>query len=376
MCLNFLQSVHDLEHPQIWEVLSDAGVESAVIGAMNAKRGNTKSGIFLPDPWSKKNDAYPESLRALWTLISGRVQSHAATQPSTKDVVESVKACWKLSISPAIIARIGWQIVYQRFNEKKKWRLAALFDEFLAEIFLFLVNNDRYKFCSLFLNAIAHYQHHFWRQFDRSPFSTDIVCPDCAPSDDPIRYGYETYDKIIGKILKSIDLSRTVVVIASGLSQIPDTRHEQSGGMNYYRLKDHTHFASLLGIQADRVFPLMSRDWQILYNSLAEKEKMRSALSACRVDGEPLFEISNNTEGFLFVETAVTKCISPGGRVHTGNGPTIPFEELFVNIAIKSGHHTGVGSLWISDPAYVTANEDVVPLTSLFTLPQKALLGV
>ncbi|MGZ3476438.1 MAG: hypothetical protein ACXWUG_21330, partial [Polyangiales bacterium] len=73
-------------HPQTWELLSAHGIESAVLGSMNAHRGTARGGMFFPDPWAKENDTHPEGLRALWTLISRQVQGHAVAQPKLMDV--------------------------------------------------------------------------------------------------------------------------------------------------------------------------------------------------------------------------------------------------------------------------------------------------
>ncbi|WP_304986018.1 hypothetical protein [Coxiella-like endosymbiont] len=44
-------AVH-LKHPQIWETLSAQGIESGIVGSMNALRGKTKGGFFflIPGP--------------------------------------------------------------------------------------------------------------------------------------------------------------------------------------------------------------------------------------------------------------------------------------------------------------------------------------
>src|SRR3989338_5535326 len=56
----------NLKQKQIWEALSEQGIESAIIGSMNTIRGaHTSGGMFFPDPWSKEGKAYPNSLQPL-----------------------------------------------------------------------------------------------------------------------------------------------------------------------------------------------------------------------------------------------------------------------------------------------------------------------
>lgn len=237
---------------------------------------------------------------------------------------------------------------------KVKWRLAVIFDLFQAEIFKNVLKTTEFGYYTLFLNAIAHYQHHYWRSYSKEGFSPNIVYDDIRDDDDPISYGYKVYDKIIGNIIKIIKNDPdTLVLIASGLSQVPYTDKEEQGGMNYYRLIDHKRFASKIGLsnEADyEIFPLMSRDWQIKYSSKTAREQALSILNNLKIKGEQLFNIRENLEGYIFVETNFTKGIDKGDLIVDNQGDKVAvFLEEFTNIAIKSGHHTGIGNLWVSD---------------------------
>lgn len=368
-----LGDAHDLKHDQIWEILSDRGISSAIVGAMNARRGRLNTGVFFPDPWSKENSAFPQSLQGLWKLVSARVQSHAASQPSVWDAWEALSATRQFKISPWVFARIGKQIASQAINPKRKWKLVGLFDLFLAELFINILREPQYRFCSLFLNSVAHYQHHFWRKFDASRFDTRIQCPDCEPGDDPMTFGYEMMDEVLGRVLQSIDLETTLVLIVSGLSQIPDTRHEAQGGMNYYRLIDHKQFAAQLGFRPEQIFPLMSRDWQIKVLGNISADQIVQTLSKVVVDEKQLFRVEQNTDGYIFVETAITDLVPAASVVKYADRELGRFADIFVNIAIKSGHHTGIGSVWCNHKVF---SDDAlrIPLTKVFDVGMNALI--
>jgi hypothetical protein len=150
-----LGDVHELKDDQIWEKLSDRGLKCAIVGAMNAKPGRQKEGVFFPDPWSKSNTTVPADLRSLWDLVSSRVQAHASAQPSLADILKAVKSAGQFNISLRLMVRIAKQLVAQRVDPKVKWRLAGLFDLFLADIFCSVQKNQEYRFLTLFLNSIA-----------------------------------------------------------------------------------------------------------------------------------------------------------------------------------------------------------------------------
>lgn len=374
-----LSDAHQLKQKQIWEELSENKVESGIIGSMNATRNNTEGGIFFPDPWAKHNDSYPDNLKPLWDLISRRVNAHATSSSlSIGDMMKGLKTCMDFRLPLGLYFKMARQIIGQKANPKTKWKLAAVFDLFLAEILKSVLKRTDFGYYTLFLNSIAHYQHHYWRNFDRSPFDKSINYPDIAQEHDPIAFGYEMYDKILGEILKLIGKDEdTLVIVASGLSQVPYTEKEAEGGMNYYRLNDHTAFAEKLGLTGDdfSIFPLMSRDWQIKYNSDAARQKALYVLNDLTINGEQLFNLKENTEGYVFVETKYTRGIEDGDQIKDANGKGIAnFNEIFTNIAIKSGHHVGIGNLWFSD----TALQDYffgkkIPLTQLYTLTLEAL---
>lgn len=368
-----LSDVHKLAHPQVWETLSENGIESGIIGSMNIIRRQTEGGTFFPDPWAIYNETYPAALRPLWDLISNRVQGHATKKITFSDLKKGVQACLSLGLSPIIYWKMAKQMLSQKMNPRNKWKLACIFDEFLAEIFIRILRKTEYGFYTLFLNAIAHYQHHYWRAFDIKPFKPDIKYNDINEDDDPVMYGYEVYDGILKRVLDEIGNDPdTLVIILSALSQVPYTAKDHEGGMNYYRLNDHKAFSVAIGLAAGNynIFPLMSRDWQVQYHSEADRRQALSILSDLKVNGVPLFNFKENTPGFIFVETAYTKGINETTDIENSKGEVVArFQEVFTNIAIKSGHHSGIGNLWISDRTALPVRKyDLVPLSSVYNL--------
>ena len=259
-----------------------------------------------------------------------------------------------------------------------KWRLAALFDEFLAEIFFEKVNRSTSEFNALFLNSVAHFQHHYWRQLEPELFEPSIKTPDCRPKDNPLLFGLQIFDRILGKFLSFIDgHPNTLLIVTTGLSQEPFLAKEKEGGMNYYRLASHSDFCFRLGIPRDRVFPLMSRDWQLRFDSEVERVNWKNALESLKLGTESLFRVDQNVPGYLFVETAVTRSVSSSEEVIDARGNSVGrFLELFVNTAIKSGAHSTVGSLWLSGSSTELSKfqGSRIPLKTVFSIPLTELI--
>lgn len=372
-----LGDTRKLKYKQSFEILSEQDIQSGIVGSMNVTRRHTKGGFFLPDPWSSDGDCFPAVIKPLWNLLSKAVQKHDASLP-LKELARAMQVCIQLQLPLYIYVKIFNQLIHQKFDPLVKWKLIGLFDCFLAEIFKQILVSTDFGFYTLFLNSVAHYQHHYWRNFDKTGFDSTIKYSDCYDSDNPVAYGYQLYDRVIGKILNLVDRSDTLLVIASGLSQIPFVEKEFQGGMNYYRLRNHKQFIQHIGLHHIEVYPLMSRDWRIRSDDVAKLEYAIRILNGLTVAGKNLFKITHNQPDCLFIETAIEKQIANDTDIVDCDGkPIIKFGNAFMNIAIKSGHHNGIGNLWISENLSSVKEElaQYIRLTSLYNLPLQALIS-
>jgi hypothetical protein len=370
-----LSDSDSLAVPQIWEVLSERHIESAVIGSLNAVRGGTTGGMFFPDPWAKDAQTYPAELQRLWNLVSRRVQGHATDSAPVRQSVDGLLDFLRLRLPFSVYCHIAGQVLSQSVDQMNRWRLASAFDHFLAAFFLRRLRETQFGFYTLFLNSVAHYQHHYWRNHEPEKFNPKVKSPDCHVDQDPVAHGYEQFDRILGKVLEQVQDEDTLVIIASGLSQVPFTEKEHEGGMNYYRLKRHAAFVDRLGIRGVQVFPLMSRDWQLRCNTPKDCERAVRALDDLRVDGEKLFRLESTRESHIFIETAVTRALPPTASITGADGAPIPFHGAFACIAIKSGHHHDRGSVWLSIPNEQWTAPRRMPVWDLFHIGVRALLG-
>ena len=67
--------------------------------------------------------------------------------------------------------------------------MAALYDELMSCVFMTILEKTEYGFYTLFLNACANYQHHYWCESDPSKFNQEISSPDIDSGEDPISFG-------------------------------------------------------------------------------------------------------------------------------------------------------------------------------------------
>ncbi len=365
-----------LQHPQIWETLSQFGLDSCIVGSMNAHRGGSQGGFFFPDPWSKDGETHPESIQPLWNLISSKVKTHATAPLTKRDLWKGFLLCQQFKLPLSLYTTIFKQLVTQKLFPLKKWRMPAIFDWFLTEIFRYLLKADQCRYYTLFLNACAHYQHHYWRHFQKELFDSSINSPDCGKHDNPLSYGLRQHDKVVQLAIEYAKNPENLVIIATGLSQVPYTIAESQGGENYYRLLHHQRLLTQLDLADCRALPLMSRDWQVVADNKKALDRAKEALAHLKIMGKNLFRIEKNTDNSLFIETAVTQHINPDESIIFKNNHDLgAFKKFFRKTAIKSGHHCGRGSLWLSQAPKNINNTESLPITQLYSLTLNALVG-
>lgn len=149
--------------------------------------------------------------------------------------------------------------------------------------------------------------------------------------------------------------------------------------MRYYRLRNHKQFVQhYLGLNQVSVHPLMSRDWKLKSNNPDNLADTIKILSGLEVEGETLFTVFQEQSDCIFIETSVTKQIADDAEIIDRSGKSIvKFGNVFMNTAIKSGHHAGVGCLWISKnifPKHRNLSQSI-QLTELYNLARQALIS-
>ncbi len=373
-----LGSSEFLQAKQIFETLSKSGIESAIVGSMNVRRGSMEGGFFFPDPWAKNlGEVYPNEFKPLWEYISNSVHQKGYYFPNPIQLFQIILLFFRLRISPLLCCKIIFQLLSQKLFKLKKWKLASFYDEFFVDIFIYLLKKREYGFYTLFLNSVAHYQHHFWRNYDSNGFSPHVKSPNCHNKDNPIAFGVQKYDLFLRRIFSAAKCSNdTLIVIASALSQEPYYDSECEGGMNYYRLMNHKSFIKRIGFDDLEIFPLMSRDWEIRSKNELILVSAAKFISELIIEKEPLFKVRRISKDIYFIQTSVTKSINCHSVIFHDSKPVCEFGDYFRNMAVKSGEHIEMGHLWISEitPDCSGNVTQPIPLTDVHDLVLKALI--
>lgn len=319
--------------PQMFEQLEAEGLSVGCVSAMNAENRLKSPAYFVPDPWTATPSDGSFWSKALGAAIAQTVNDNAKGKISAKSAMALVLGLLRF-------ARPKHHAMYAKLALRSRgapWRKALFLDLFLHDLHWNLLNSRNPNFSTLFLNAGAHIQHHYF--FNSNAVSGRVQRnPDWYASADvdPIAEMLKVYDAILGDYL-SLDSSD--LLVATGLTQQPYDKLKF-----YYRLKDHAGFLRQVGITFRSVLPRMTRDFLIEFDTEADTKVAQVRLASFRsaADGMPIFGDIDNRGRSLFVSLVYPNEIGDG-FIANFDGGSISLAPMVTFVAIKNGMHNPNG---------------------------------
>lgn len=357
-----LGDIVNAEVPQIFEQLEHAGYKVGAISAMNAANRLKHPAYFIPDPWTQTPADSSWWSQSLGQAVSQAVNDNAQARIKTKSALQLVLGLLRF-------ARVTHYRKYLSLVSGircKPWLKALVLDLMLHDVHWSLFNKKRPNFSTLFLNAGAHIQHHYF--FNAEPLRKDSLNKNPAwyvsEDKDPLADVLGLYDMIVGEYFARTD---TDIVLATGLAQKPYDRIKF-----YYRLNDHKEFLRGLGITFSAVFPRMTRDFLIEFENAQEACAAQEVLAGVRVVGGdiPLFGEVDNRGNTLFVTLTYPQEITVQTQYQIGDrkGALLPAVNF---VAIKNGMHQEQGFAFFTPGVAKHAPADNVHVSQLALTIQK-----
>jgi hypothetical protein len=335
--------------PQIFEQLEQAGYTVGAVSAMNAENRLKQPAYFIPDPWTKTPADSSWWSQSMAQAISQAVNDNAQARITTKSALQMVVGLLRF----ARVRNYQYYLSLVLASRRKPWLKALVLDLLLHDLHWNMFNAKRPNFSTLFLNAGAHIQHHYF--FNAEPLRLDSPNKNPAwyvlANEDPLADMLRLYDMVVGEYFSRKD---TDVILATGLSQKPYDRVKF-----YYRLKTHADFLSRLGISFNSVLPRMTRDFLIEFENAQQAQAAQIVLaSVCVVgDGTPLFGEIDNRGSSLFVTLTYPKEITAETKYQVGD-LKLPLSSEVSFVAIKNGMHQEEGFAFFTPGAATYAPTD------------------
>jgi hypothetical protein len=327
-----LGDINNSNLKQIFEVVEAKGYQVGAICPMNTKNNLKQSKYFIPDPWTQTLKPKNIFQRIIYTSLSEVVNDNSKNKLSIKNKIIIFFLSLYFFRGKSLITFIKYFLK----SINLKWYRAIIFDYLLHKIHISYLKKFNVDFSTIFFNAGAHIQHHYLHnskiiegEIDKNP-SWYI-----DEKYDPILDVYSFYDEILSDYLKS-DHS---ILIATGLTQNPFIEKQY-----YYRLKNHKSFIKNLKINFRSIFPRMSRDFLITFDSQDDCLKASRIFDNInKINNIKFFdyEIRQNS---IFVIFCYNKKIDENSKMKMEN-TFINLNDSVNFVALKNGDHDSKGYL-------------------------------
>lgn len=339
---------------QIFEAVEKMGFSVGAISPMNTDNRMKAPAYFIPDPWTSAEPDKSVISRLLTSALRQAVNDNAQGKITAASIL-SLIAVFVICVRKSQWLRL---LKYATRAMGKPWRKALFLDLYLHEVHLWMLNRKKPDFSTLFLNAGAHIQHHYFLNSAHAGANAEKN-PEWYVSscEDPFLEMLFVYDKILCDVLGH----DSDVIVATGLSQTPF--HEP---VYYYRLKNHSAFLKAVGIQHLKVEPRMTRDFLVTCTNPQSAVIASDKLRALYVEDHiPVFETIDLRGSEIFVTLTYPKEIRIDTLLRHSAG-TIKLSEWVVFVAIKNGAHNPKGYCSFSSGVPIDSIETGDHVSKLF----------
>lgn len=331
--IKHLGDVPHLNVEQCWETLSRHGVTTGVWGVMNGEKRQAEHALFfLPDPWTFSEWASPAELNHLLRLPR-YVAKHYQSLRYIKILAESLKFfrfLIRAKMLPTFLKESLKLFTSLKTFGFQHFIFISYFDYLSTQLFIAYKKKYQPRCAFLFLNSLAHLQHHHWRE------GTDTATPE-------ILFGLQTLDRTFEALLHAFP--DDAIVFHNGLSQM-NTNHERPWVL--YRQKDPAHFLKALDVPAIRVEQHMTHDGHAFFANAHDCDAAFEAMRHATLCGKPLFRVEKNPSDpcKLFYMLIFTDALEPSDHpTFIFSQKSFSFFEYFDRIVTRTGRHLPIGQI-------------------------------
>ncbi len=328
-----LGDVDKLQYAQIWERLGEKGISTGVWGVMNARRNDAKlNQFFTTDPWNFTELPFPEAVAGFFALPVYYSKNYMdlsflrALKAALITLVSTVRQLpsWTLWKDFLFLAR---QIRGSKINT---CFLFGAFELLSTRMFLKLRKKHNPDVCFVFLNLIAHFQHHDWKSVNKI--------------DDSSRAVFSFLNRILGLLLAESGSERVLVLNAF-------TQKNVSQDAFYcYRQINPLGFLQRIGLQPTRVEQCMTNDGHAFFSTAEACQHAATRLRKARIDGSSAFtiEIDDRQPTRLFYQFAFWGEADSETTLDIDD-ESIPLFSEFALHAKRTGAHVPMGNAFFKN---------------------------
>lgn len=316
---------------QIFEILEAEGLKVGAIAPMNAENRLKKPSYFIPDPWTNTKSDNSSFSKRITNMLRQSVNDNGTRKLSLSSVI----CILEIMIRTFDLKRTNYLIKLITSALLKPWKRSLVLDYLIHMVHIYFLKKKKIDFSSVFFNAGAHIQHHYF--FNSKYIENSQKNPSWYINSnvDPVLDMLKVYDKILEDYLNFYE-NNNKIFIATGLRQVPYNNIKF-----YYRLKNHENFLNKINIKYTKLLKRMTRDFEIQFES---SDKMHDALNILREiyvkkNNENLFKEIEVRKKSLFVTLTYPKEVTKDDLIVTKDKVEFLLYDEVVFLAIKNGMH-------------------------------------
>ena len=322
-------------HVSIFDRLASKGVSVGLFSSMNHKY-NPDFKIFIPDPWTTTEPDGSFSSRIVCRSMRTLINENSSLRATPYSVFGLI---WMMGLRglfrPALIFR--YMLAYVTSDRA---RLAGLFDRLLLEYSIRRSLKEDLSVSSIFLNGLAHVQHHYLKHALFRDGSDQIEMPCDGERIDPVGDALRLYDQSFKLLFNLMDAGHEIWII-TGLTQEVHQENE-----HYWRFRSHDRVFQQLLQSRFECFPRMSRDFQLIFEYESEAIACTEILENCVIrnaeDEFPCFGNIDQVDNSVFASFVYGEQMKDVQMIY-GDDVRIDLGDELVYVALKNAGHVQHG---------------------------------
>ncbi len=317
---------------QIWErIFKVSSLKWGVWGAMNAPLGDKEGiGFFLPDPWSFEEKAYPDSLNNFLSFPKYMSKNYLSTNKIQLIISGFKTLSFMLANSGRGIKRKIFSKLFKAFylSGINVHSLNTILDYINCLYFIEFKEKYKTQFSIIFLNHIAHLQHHFWNK------DQEIS--------NQMKFGLFICDEILGELKNNI-CSKESIILLNGLKQ----KNVSKKGFFVYRQKEPINFIKIICPIACQVQQNMTNDATLIFKNSRDTLTAQKFLKEIKLKYKKcnLLFVERIEENKLFIQIEIEEKIGKNEKIILRRN-IINFYDHIELVTERTGAHVPYGDIY------------------------------
>ncbi|GER01040.1 hypothetical protein JCM17845_16630 [Iodidimonas gelatinilytica] len=204
-----------------YEHFRENGLSVASFGSMNVRPFAEEGSLFLADPWSEDDDAYPADLNLFNAYVARQIREYTneKNQPGWRDHLRFGLFLLGHGLSISTITATIRQLLQEWGDRRYGFQRVAILDRIYMDVFSHYYRKLHPNFATIFLNSTAHLQHAYWRHLEPEKFHIPPTDPEFYR--DAILFGYQSMDRLLGRFMHLAAKEGAQLAFATALSSNP-----------------------------------------------------------------------------------------------------------------------------------------------------------